>query len=111
MARRKQLWEDVPMPGMDKLVAVHDQSEIHGLKRPTIVASGWCPGCRKTPVENDRGIGVIEQGGHLVWKLHNRKNIYGTAMQCPTSGVMLCVSRPLIRQIMAKHVAACICGD
>lgn len=44
-----------------------------------------CPECQGT-----RPIGLLRQGTHLVWRIHDRLTVGGARIPCRASGVAVC---------------------
>lgn len=49
------------------------------------VAQGKCPKCTKAK------IGLVRQGEHLVWRHHTYRTWQNAPVECPASGVAVCV--------------------
>ena len=52
------------------------------------VTFGTCPG----HASNGRQTGLVRQGDHLVWRLHEKATQSGARMQCTVSGATLCTA-------------------
>lgn len=49
------------------------------------VAQGKCPKCTREK------IGLLRQGEHIVWRHHTYKTWHNVPVECPASGVAVCV--------------------
>ncbi len=75
-------------------------------RRPKTIPSsahGKCPQCTAEKV------GLVRVGAHLVWRRHTYRTWVGTAVECPASGVTLCVA-PEGRPPLNVHPIPCPCG-
>jgi hypothetical protein len=82
MARGK--FDGVPTDELFDAAAFQDDKP-HKQESIRSVAQGKCPNCtaKKT--------GVVRQGPHLVWRRHQYTTWSGAHIDCPSSGVALCV--------------------
>lgn len=98
MAKRK--FDDVPTESMladSEVEAMRSHPER--VKRPPTVASGRCPEC-----SNGR-LGVVRQGGHLLWREHYYTTWSGARQLCRASNVATCVAPERVSRDYPMHVA------
>ena len=81
-----------------------DSEAKQSKKSAPSVARGKCPECAAKAT-----IGIVRQGGHLVWRLHHKATYSGARMDCGASGVALCVAQPVA--IPGATTPECGCGQ
>lgn len=67
------------------------------------VAFGACPDCSSYKV------GLVHQGGHLVWRDHSYRTHGGTSLPCRAVGVRLC-DAPARATTFSTDVPTCPCS-
>lgn len=70
-------------------------------QKVAIVDRGLCPGCN-----NDKKTGLVRQGSHLVWRIHDRLIGSGARIPCHTSGIPVCEA-PARPGDQVDHQPAC----
>lgn len=78
--------DNVPLPFE---VPANGGSRKEKQASPRSVRWGRCPGCQRG-VPEAKLIGLVQQGGHLVWRIHDIVTLSGARMQCPASGTRWC---------------------
>lgn len=66
------------------------------------VTRAKCPACATAAP-----VGIVLQGSHLVWRLHDKVTHSGARMACGASGVALCVAGPV--PLAGVTTPACVC--
>ena len=104
MAKQK-LYEDIPLPGLESIQEVHHTGEVHAMKTLKTKGTAYCPSCCRW---NTRAaLGVLESNGHLIYRDHVKRTYSGATIPCPTSGVRLCQSKPILRS--DAKITQCSC--
>jgi hypothetical protein len=67
------------------------------------VTFGSCP----SHASDGRQTGLVRQGDHLVWRLHDKVTLSGTRMHCSASGATLCTVPA--RELTGVTTPTCTC--
>jgi hypothetical protein len=79
-------------------------SEVDTTRRsPRSITRAMCPQCASLGPT-----GIVRQGSHLVWRVHNRTLGSGVRIECPAVGVPLCQVPP--RTTPGVTTPTCTCG-
>lgn len=89
MARDKYDPADDHEPMFEVTPVMRGYSEPRRTTYVRAVDHAFCPECR-----SDRRIGLLLQGQHLVWRVHEKVTMSGARMQCGASGAPVCTTRP-----------------